>query len=80
MADEAREIVDWVHFEKSRTELGPDFIRILSYFKEDGTKSVADIEQAMHEREYGRARPSGAHAQGRIAPAWRGAARRRSPN
>ena len=48
MADEAREIVDWVHFEKSRTELGPNFIRILTYFKEDGTKSVADIEQAMH--------------------------------
>jgi HPt (histidine-containing phosphotransfer) domain-containing protein len=48
VADEAREIVDWVHFEKSRTELGPNFIRILTYFKEDGTKSVADIEQAMH--------------------------------
>ncbi len=48
MADEAREIVDWVHFEKSWTELGPNFIRILTYFKEDGTKSVADIEQAMH--------------------------------
>ena len=48
MADEAREIVDWVHFEKNRTELGPNFIRILTYFKEDGTKSVADIEQAMH--------------------------------
>ena len=48
MADEAREIVDWVHFEKSRTELGPNFIRILTYFKEDGVKSVADIEQAMH--------------------------------
>ena len=48
MADEAREIVDLVHFEKSRTELGPNFIRILTYFKEDGTKSVADIEQAMH--------------------------------
>ena len=48
MTDEARDIVDWAHFEKSRTELGPGFIRILTYFKEDGTKSVADIEQAMH--------------------------------
>lgn len=48
MADEARDIVDWVHFEKSRTELGPGFIRILTYFREDGTKSVAEIEQAMH--------------------------------
>lgn len=48
MADEARDIVDWVHFEKSRTELGPGFIRILTYFKEDGTKSLGEIEQAMH--------------------------------
>jgi HPt (histidine-containing phosphotransfer) domain-containing protein len=48
VTDEARDIVDWVHFEKSRTELGPGFIRILNYFKEDGTKSIADIEQAMH--------------------------------
>ena len=47
MADEARDIVDWTYFEKSRTELGPGFIRILSYFKEDGTKSIAQIEAAM---------------------------------
>ncbi len=43
-------IVDWVHFERSRSELGPGFIRILSYFREDGTKSVAQIEQAMREQ------------------------------
>ena len=43
-------IVDWVHFEKARAELGPGFIRILSYFREDGTKSVAQIEQAMREQ------------------------------
>ncbi len=49
MTDAVRELVDWVHFERSRTELGPGFIRILSYFKEDGTKSVAQIEQAMRE-------------------------------
>ena len=50
MTDEAREIVDWAHFEKSRTELGSGFIRILSYFKEDGVKSIAQIEQAMREQ------------------------------
>ena len=50
MSDEARDIVDWTHFEKSRTELGPSFIRILNYFKEDGTKSVAQIEDAMREQ------------------------------
>ena len=48
MSGEARDIVDWGHFEKSRAELGPGFIRILSYFKEDGVKSIAQIEEAMH--------------------------------
>lgn len=49
MTDEARDIIDWAHFEKSRSELGPGFIRILSYFREDGVKSVGQIEQAMRE-------------------------------
>lgn len=49
MTDEARDIVDWAYFEKSRTELGPGFIKILSYFKEDGVKSIAQIEQAMRD-------------------------------
>ena len=40
MAEPARDIVDWVSFEKGRAELGPGFIRILSYFKEDGVKSI----------------------------------------
>ncbi|HEX2802710.1 MAG TPA: Hpt domain-containing protein [Sphingomicrobium sp.] len=47
---DGQDIVDWVHFERSRTELGPGFIRILSYFREDGSKSVSDIEQAMREQ------------------------------
>ena len=50
VTDETRDIVDWAHFEKSRTELGPAFIRILSYFKEDGVRSIAEIEQAMHDQ------------------------------
>lgn len=49
MSEEARDIVDWAHFERSRSELGPGFIRILSYFKEDGVKSIAQIEEAMRE-------------------------------
>jgi HPt (histidine-containing phosphotransfer) domain-containing protein len=48
--DDGSDIIDWVHFEKSRAELGPGFIRILSYFREDGAKSVCAIEQAMHEQ------------------------------
>ena len=42
-------IVDWAHFEKSRSELGPGFIRILSYFREDGAKAISQIEQAMRD-------------------------------
>ena len=49
MSDDDFEIVDWVHFERSRAELGAGFIRILSYFREDGAKSVAQIEEAMHD-------------------------------
>ena len=50
MSDDSSDIVDWGHFERNRAELGPGFIRILSYFREDGTKSVAQIEQAMREQ------------------------------
>jgi HPt (histidine-containing phosphotransfer) domain-containing protein len=49
VTEEARDIIDWGHFEKSRSELGPGFIRILSYFREDGVKSVGQIEQAMRD-------------------------------
>ena len=50
MDEAAADIVDWGHFEKTRAELGPGFIRILSYFREDGTRSVGQIEQAMREQ------------------------------
>jgi HPt (histidine-containing phosphotransfer) domain-containing protein len=49
--DKRPDIIDWAHFERSRAELGPGFIRILGYFKEDGTKSIAQIEQAMREQD-----------------------------
>jgi HPt (histidine-containing phosphotransfer) domain-containing protein len=50
LTDDGLEMVDWAHFEKSRAELGPGFIRILSYFREDGVKSVSQIETAMSEQ------------------------------
>ena len=50
MSDDGAEIVDWASFEKSRAELGAGFIRILSYFREDGAKSLAEIETAMREQ------------------------------
>lgn len=49
--DDSSDIVDWTYFEKSRAELGPGFIRILGYFREDGEKSVARIEQAMRDED-----------------------------
>jgi HPt (histidine-containing phosphotransfer) domain-containing protein len=50
LSEDGSDIVDWVHFERSRAELGSGFIRILSYFREDGVKSVAQIETAMREK------------------------------
>lgn len=49
LSDELSDTVDWAIFEKNRAELGPGFIRIISYFREDGAKSVAQIEQAMRD-------------------------------
>lgn len=49
MTDDQLDLVDWSYFEMTRAELGGGFIRILGYFREDGTKSVAQIEAAMHE-------------------------------
>ena len=49
MTEEARDVIDRVLFEKSRSELGPGFIKILSYFREDGVKSIGQIEQAMRD-------------------------------
>jgi HPt (histidine-containing phosphotransfer) domain-containing protein len=48
--NDTADIVDWALFEKYRKELGPGFIRILSYFREDGAKSVEQIEYAMREQ------------------------------
>jgi HPt (histidine-containing phosphotransfer) domain-containing protein len=48
---ESDAIVDWSIFSRTRAELGPGFVRILGYFREDGEKSVAKIEDAMHRRD-----------------------------
>lgn len=47
MSDDVTDLVDWTAFSQARAELGADFIRILGYFREDGTKSVAAIEAGM---------------------------------
>ena len=44
MSDEAADIIDWDAYAKTKGELGPGFVKILGYFREDGVKSVAAIE------------------------------------
>lgn len=39
--------VDWEAFARARAGLGANFVRILGYFREDGVKSVSEIEQAV---------------------------------
>tara|TARA_B100000678_G_scaffold112627_1_gene94206 strand:- start:1551 stop:1973 length:423 start_codon:yes stop_codon:yes gene_type:complete len=43
---EGSELLDRAAFSQARTELGANFVRILGYFREDGEKSVAQIEEA----------------------------------
>ncbi len=40
-------LIDWNVLSAARIELGANFVRILGYFREDGEKSVAQIEAAM---------------------------------
>jgi HPt (histidine-containing phosphotransfer) domain-containing protein len=47
VTDDTTNLVDWGVFTRARSELGANFVRILSYFQEDGTKSVSQIEEAM---------------------------------
>ena len=51
MDSESDAIVDWGMFQRTRSELGPGFVRILGYFREDGEKAVARIEEAMHAKD-----------------------------
>jgi len=41
------ELIDWAVCTATRSALGANFIRILGYFREDGTESVGKIEAAM---------------------------------
>ncbi len=40
-------LVNWANLNQTRNELGAGFVRILGYFREDGSKSVLAIEDAM---------------------------------
>lgn len=45
--NQAADVVDWRYFEEARVELGDGFLKILGYFREDGVKSIEQIEEAM---------------------------------
>ena len=47
MPHDAEVLVDLNLLSQAREELGAGFVRMLSYFREDGRKSVAAIEEAM---------------------------------
>jgi HPt (histidine-containing phosphotransfer) domain-containing protein len=49
--ERTQDVVDWSTFASVRAELGANFVRILGYFREDGEKSVAKIEAAMHAKD-----------------------------
>lgn len=50
VSDHDGTLVDWTAFNRARAELGPDFVRILGYFREDGVKSLFAIEEALRHR------------------------------
>jgi histidine phosphotransfer protein HptB len=43
----SEDIVNWTTFTETRGALGDAFVRVLGYFREDGTASVAAIEEAI---------------------------------
>jgi HPt (histidine-containing phosphotransfer) domain-containing protein len=50
VANDSTALIDWGIFSQVRTELGASFIRILGYFREDGGKAIAAIEDAIRNR------------------------------
>lgn len=51
MAPLESELIDETVCAATRSALGPNFIRILGYFREDGTDSVSKIEEAMRAKD-----------------------------
>ena len=41
------DLIDWAVYAETRSALGANFVRILGYFREDGSKSIDQIESAM---------------------------------
>lgn len=47
MSYQEAELVNWTDFAKSKAELSSAFSRILGYFREDGSKAIGAVEEAM---------------------------------
>ena len=49
MPDSVQNTVDWTAFAQARRDLGDGFVRLFSYFREDGAKAIAAIEGAVRQ-------------------------------
>jgi histidine phosphotransfer protein HptB len=50
MAIQSIELIDWAVFAHARSHTGANIVRLLHFFREDGIKSVGQIEDAMRAR------------------------------
>jgi histidine phosphotransfer protein HptB len=46
---QAEDMINWTAFTETQNLLGAGFVRVLGYFREDGMKSVAAIENAFRD-------------------------------
>jgi hypothetical protein len=44
-------LIDWERFAQARTQLGPNFWRVMGYLREDGHKAVGTIENALRAKD-----------------------------
>jgi HPt (histidine-containing phosphotransfer) domain-containing protein len=49
MYESVNQIVDQDRFKQAKAELGDSFVRILSYYRDDGAKMIDEIEKAARE-------------------------------
>ena len=47
MSQTIQAVIDWERFGQARTHLGVRFLRVIGYFRDDGAKSVATIEDSL---------------------------------
>lgn len=50
MIEATDQLIDRAQFNQLKAELGANFMRVLGYYREDGDKTIAAIEEAMRAR------------------------------